>query len=58
MLVFFQALVRAQLPGIGFSSLLEMLVAPISKKTSDANAPPLHKQVCLYKIVECLYLFK
>lgn len=47
MLTFFQALVHAQLPGIGFSSLLEMLVAPIAKKSSDANAPALHKQVRL-----------
>lgn len=45
MLTFFQALVHAQLPGIGFNSLLEMLVAPIAKKVSDANAPALHKQV-------------
>lgn len=51
MLTFFQALVHAQLPGIGFSSLLEMLVAPIAKKSSDANAPVLHKQVCFCRLI-------
>lgn len=42
MLTFFQALVQADLPGLGFNGLLTMLVAPISKKS---DGPGLHKQV-------------
>lgn len=45
MLAFFQALVEADLPGLGFNGLLAMLVAPITKRTTDPNGPPLHKQV-------------
>lgn len=45
MLAFFQALVTADLPGLGFSGLLAMLVAPITNKSLDASSPVLHKQV-------------
>ncbi len=46
MLTFFQALVHANLPGLGFNGLLDMLVAPVARKTAaESNGPLLHKQV-------------
>lgn len=47
MLTFFQALVQADLPGLGFAGLLNMLIAPVMKKNAEPNGPPLHKQVRL-----------
>ncbi|XP_065221678.1 cullin-associated NEDD8-dissociated protein 1 [Planococcus citri] len=44
MLAFFQALVNADLAGLGFNGLLAMLVAPIVNKSPDASSPILHKQ--------------
>lgn len=45
MLTFFQVLVQADLPGLGFNGLLEMLVAPVNKSGTEINEPPLNKQV-------------
>ncbi|XKL68842.1 hypothetical protein PGB90_006611 [Kerria lacca] len=44
MLTFFQVLVQADLPGLGFNGLLEMLVAPVNKSGTEINEPPLNKQ--------------
>ena len=46
MLTFFQALVKADLPGLGFNGLLNMLGAPVMKRNVEPNGPALHKQVC------------
>jgi hypothetical protein len=51
MLEFFQALVKAGLPGLGYRDLLAMLVAPVTHGGSitagGSSVPVLHKQVCL-----------
>lgn len=43
MLEFFQAIVKANLPGLSYQELLTMLVAPVNSTTM----PTLHKQVDL-----------
>jgi hypothetical protein len=48
MLEFFQALVKAGLPGLGYRDLLAMLVAPVTQGGSvgaGGSVPVLHKQV-------------
>ena len=48
MLEFFQALVKAGLPGLGYRDLLAMLVAPVTHGGSvggGSSLPVLHKQV-------------
>lgn len=48
MLEFFQALVAANLPGLGYRDLLQLLMAPISVAVVSptvAATPTLHKQV-------------
>lgn len=42
MLGFFQALVQAGLPGLGYKELLAMLISPVD----SSPTPVLHKQVC------------
>lgn len=41
----FQALVHANLPGLGYRQLLEMLKQPV---INPQNTNPLHKQVCTF----------
>ena len=54
MLEFFQALVAANLPGLGYRDLLQLLMAPITVNSSSptvANTPTLHKQVNTIRIL-------
>jgi cullin-associated NEDD8-dissociated protein 1 len=46
MLEFFQALVKAGLPGLGYRDLLSMLVTPVTQGRVGESVPVLHKQVC------------
>lgn len=61
MLEFFQALVKAGLPGLGYRDLLAKLVAPITHGSSGGTGGPvpvLHKQVCIaFFSVENVKLF-
>lgn len=56
MLEFFQALVAANLPGLGYRNLLELLMAPISNSSSSptvATTPSLHKQA-FHSLAKCV----
>ncbi|XP_067009322.1 cullin-associated NEDD8-dissociated protein 1 [Anabrus simplex] len=56
MLEFFQALVKAGLPGLGYRDLLAMLVAPVTQSSMTGAAGPvavLHKQA-FHSLAKCV----
>lgn len=52
MLEFFQALVKCNLPELGFNDLLQMLLCPISNLPAN-NQNVLHKQA-FYSLAKCV----